>query len=88
MIMKYYELDKEEKELLAAFEAGEFKRVENAKSEIKRYRSYAAASLTRAKNINIRLSERDLQKLKAKAAEKGLPYQTLVASILHQYNEQ
>jgi len=86
--MKYYELDKEEKELLAAFEGGEFRRVGNAKAEIKRYRSYAAASLTRAKNINIRLSERDLQKLKAKAAEKGLPYQTLVASILHQYNEQ
>lgn len=86
--MKYYELDKEEKELLATFEGGKLKRVANAKAEIQRYRSYATASLSRARNINIRLSERDLQKLKTKAAEKGLPYQTLVASILHQYNEQ
>ena len=86
--MKYYKLDKEEKELLEAIERSGFKSVPNVKREIQRYRSYAAASLTRAKNINIRLSERDLQKLKAKAAEKGLPYQTLVASILHQYNEQ
>jgi len=86
--MKYYELDKEEKELLDAIERGGFKSVPNVKKEIVRYRSYATASLSRAKNINIRLSERDLQKLKVKAAEKGLPYQTLVASILHQYNEQ
>lgn len=86
--MKYYELDKEEKDLLDAIERGGFKSVPNVKKEVKRYRSYASASLARAKNINIRLSERDLQKLKAKAAEKGLPYQTLVASILHQYNEQ
>lgn len=85
--MKYYELDKEEKDLLDAIERGGFKSVPNVKKEVKRYCSYASASLARAKNINIRLSERDLQKLKAKAAEKGLPYQTLVASILHQYNE-
>lgn len=84
--MKYYELDKEEKELLAAFEDGKLKRAANARAEMQRYRSYASASLARTKNINIRLSERDLQKLKAKAAEKGLPYQTLVASVLHQYN--
>ncbi len=86
--MKYYELDKEEKELLDAIEQRGFKSVPNVKKEIARYRSYATASLSRAKNINIRLSERDLQKLKVKAAEKGLPYQTLAASILHQYNEQ
>lgn len=86
--MKHYELDKDEQKLLDAVAKGGFKSVPNVKKEIERYRSYAAASLARSKNINIRLSERDLQKLKAKAAEKGLPYQTLVASILHQYNEQ
>ncbi|MBI2476384.1 MAG: hypothetical protein HYV67_04035 [Candidatus Taylorbacteria bacterium] len=86
--MKYYELDKEEKELLETIERGSFKSVPNVKKEMERYRSYARGSSNRSKNINIRLAERDLHKLKVKAAEKGLPYQTLVASILHQYNEQ
>lgn len=71
--MKYYKLDKEEKEILEAIERDGFKSVPNVKKEIARYRSYATASLARSKNINIRLSERDLQKLKTKAAEKGLP---------------
>ena len=83
--MKYYELDKEEQELLDAIEAGEFKPISNAKAAIRKLRAAAAAHLSRTKNINIRLSERTLHKLKVKAAEKGLPYQTLVASLLHQY---
>ncbi|KKW10733.1 MAG: hypothetical protein UY50_C0027G0027 [Parcubacteria group bacterium GW2011_GWA2_49_9] len=83
--MKYYELDKEEQELLDAIEASDFKPVPNVKQEIARYVSYARADSKRTKNINIRLSERTLHKLKVKAAEKGLPYQTLVASLLHQY---
>ena len=86
--MKYYTLDKEEQEISDAFDKGEFKSVKNAAAEIKRLRAAARATLARSKNINIRLSERDLQKLKAKAAAKGLPYQTLVASVLHQYTEQ
>ncbi|TSC58960.1 MAG: hypothetical protein Greene041679_3 [Parcubacteria group bacterium Greene0416_79] len=86
--MKYYELDKEERKLLEAIERSGFKSVPNVKKERERYRSYARASSARSKNINIRLAERDLYKLKVKAAEKGLPYQTLVASILHQYNAQ
>ena len=83
--MKLYELDKEEQELLDAIEASDFKPVPNMKREIARYRSYALADSRRNKNINIRLSERTLHKLKVKAAEKGLPYQTLIASLLHQY---
>ncbi|OHA16149.1 MAG: hypothetical protein A3H57_00695 [Candidatus Taylorbacteria bacterium RIFCSPLOWO2_02_FULL_43_11] len=85
--MRYYELDKEEKEILDAVERDDFKSIPGVKKEIERLRSFARASLNREKNINIRLSERDLQKLKAKAAEKGIPYQTLVASVLHQYTD-
>jgi len=85
LIMKYYELDKEEQELLDAIEKGDFKAIPNVKAEIKRFRIAATAQLKRTKDINIRLSERTLHKLKVKAAEKGLPYQTLVASVLHQY---
>ncbi len=83
--MKYYELEQEEQDLLEAIERGEYTRVPNAKKEIARYRSYFAESLNRNRNINIRLSERDLHKLKAKAQEEGLPYQTLIASLLHKY---
>ena len=83
--MKYYDLDKNEEKILASFDKDEFSTIKDKRKETDRYRSYTKTSLNREKNINIRLSERDLQKIKAKAAEKGIPYQTLVASILHQY---
>lgn len=85
--MKYYELDTTEKKVLKDFEQGALVRVKNKRGALARYRGYARASLNRERNINIRLSERDLQKIKAKAAEQGLPYQTLVASLLHQYTK-
>lgn len=86
MKLKYYELDKEEQELLDSVERGEWKSVPNLKKEMARLRAAARVTLARNKNINIRLSELDLIKLKGKAAEQGLPYQTLVASIIHQFN--
>lgn len=82
--MKYFELDKKEEKLLKDFESGKLKRVRNAKKEASRYRQYAKQSLSKARNINIRISARDLQKIKALAAKKGLPYQTLISSLLHQ----
>ena len=85
-MMKYYELDKEEEEILKAYEKGEFKSVKNLEKEKKRYQQIAQATLNKTRNINIRLSERDLQKIKVKAMERGLPYQTLVASVVHQYS--
>lgn len=83
--MKYYELDKEEQELIESFERGDFVSVPKNARIRKELKLAATTTLHRTKNINIRISERDLQKLKAKAVEKGLPYQTLVSSILHQY---
>lgn len=84
--MKYLKLDKEEEEIEKALEQGKFKSVPNVKSEIARYQAYAKAALDKNKNINIRISEGDLLKLKTKASEKGIPYQTLMASVLHQYS--
>jgi predicted DNA binding CopG/RHH family protein len=83
--MQYYELDKEEERILASFENDEWVSVPNEKKKIAELQAAARNTLGRSKNINIRLSERDLMKIKAKASEKGIPYQTLVASILHQY---
>jgi len=83
--MKKNKLNKEEKELLKEFESEKFKRVRGVEKEKERYRKYAKQTLSKSKSINIRISERDLQKLKSLAAEKGLPYQTLISSLLHQY---
>ena len=81
--MKYYELDKEEKELLEEFEKGEWTPVKNQAKAKKEAMEAARNTLNKPRNINIRLTERDLLKLKAKAIAEGIPYQTLVSSILH-----
>jgi len=83
--MKYFELDKKEDEILQDFEKGVFKRVENYKKEGFKYKNYAKATLNKTKNINIRLSEKDLQKIKTKAVEEGIPYQTFLSSLIHKY---
>lgn len=84
--MKYYELDKNERKLLRDFEKDAFRSVKSVKSEQARYKQYARHTLNKARNINIRLSDRDLQKIKALAAQKGLPYQTFISSLIHQYS--
>lgn len=85
--MKYFELDKSEEKLLKDFEAGDFASIKNTKKEISKYKEYAQSTLGKTRNINIRLSNRDLQKIKSLAVEKGLPYQTLISSLLHQYTK-
>jgi len=85
----YYELDeveeKELKEIEDAFESGEIKGLSEAElaKERKRLQQIARNTMNKTRNINIRLTEKDLYKLKAKAVEEGIPYQTLAASILH-----
>lgn len=84
--MKKNSLQSVEKEILQDFESGKLKPVENIQKEKERHQAYAAYTLRKSKSINIRLPERDLQRLKSIAAEKGLPYQTLISSLLHQYS--
>ncbi len=83
--MKKVILDQEEKNILAAYGKGEFKSVENKHAEMARLRRYAVNTMQKNKRINIRLSERDLFGIQTKATEEGLPYQTLISSILHKY---
>ncbi len=80
-----YGLDPEEEGILRDIEAGKYKTVSNIREEIKKAREYAKNTLNKRKNINIRLSERDIYRLKVKALEHGLPYQTLAATILHNF---
>ena len=82
--MKYYELDQDEQKILEAVENGEFTSNTTTKETVADTIKIAKNSLNKTTNINIRLSEKDMYKLKAKAAKQGLPYQTLVSSILHQ----
>jgi predicted DNA binding CopG/RHH family protein len=78
-------LDKEEKELLESYENGEWVAVEDFEKEKTKYQQIAKNTALKNRRINIRLSEKDLSNLKAKSLEEGIPYQTLVASIIHKY---
>ncbi len=82
---KNLKLDPEERDLLRSIEAGEWKPVKNLAKEKKRIQAIAKYTLEKTRNINIRLSQRDVLQLKAKAIEEGIPYQTLAASLLHKY---
>lgn len=78
-------LTKEEKKILESVEKGEWKRIPNFKKESKRFQEAARATLRKDKRVNIRMTERDLVRLQKKAIEEGLPYQTLISSVLHKY---
>lgn len=78
-------LSDEEKEILEAFEKGELVHSKDADNIKKELAIAAKNTLNKTKNINIRLSEKDIQKAKAKAAKDGIPYQTLLSSIIHRF---
>ena len=78
-------VDKEEKELLDSIERGEWQSVPDLERDVGRYRDYAAATFRKDRRVNIRISERDLVNLHKRAIEEGIPYQTLMASVLHKY---
>ena len=82
---KKLNLDAEERELLSSFENNEWKTVKNVEKEKKRAREAAVKTLTKDVRINIRLSSVDILHIKQKAAYEGIPYQTLIASVLHKY---
>ena len=77
--------DSEEKEILEAFESGNLKKSKNAKKQIEQHKVVAENTFKKDARINIRLSSRDLRSLQAKALMEGMPYQTLVSSVLHKY---
>ena len=83
--MKNFKLDAEEKEILDAYERGALKRVKDFSKESKLIRQAASNTLRKDRRVNIRIANRDLEGLRAKAAEEGIPYQTLMASILHKF---
>ena len=77
--------DPEEKEILEAFNAGKLRRIQGVDQELGRHKVIAEATFKKDTRINIRLSSKDLRALKARALKEGIPYQTLVSSVLHKF---
>ena len=78
-------LDAFEKGILAAYEKGELKSKSPSKAELAKFKAAATATFLKEKRINIRLSAPDLMDIQARALEEGMPYQTLIASVLHKF---
>lgn len=80
-------LDPEEKELLEAYESGKMAPQEPSKEFLSRLSKAAGNTFKKDKRINIRLSSHDLSGIQRKALQKGIPYQALIAGLIHQYVE-
>lgn len=78
-------LDAFEKDLLAAYEKGELKSTSPSKAKLAKFKAAATATFLKEKRINIRISSPDLMDIQARALEEGMPYQTLIASVLHKF---
>jgi len=77
-------IDDYELEVLSAYEKGKLKSVAT-KGELARLKEAARATAIKDRRVNIRLSSGDLSDIQVKALEEGVPYQTLIASVLHKY---
>ena len=83
--MKKILFDEEEKDILESYERGEWRSIKNPKAEMKKLREYARNTLQKDKRINIRMSSKDLDQVQVIAAQEGIPYQTMISSIIHKY---
>ena len=79
------ELNIEEREILEQFERGELRRASGAELERERARQAARNTFNKTRRVNLRVTERDFNLAHARAREEGIPYQTLLSSIIHRY---
>ena len=78
-------IDQEEKELMESIEHDEWLPVENLNQEKEKAMAAARNTLKKDKRINLRLTQKDYHQIQIKAIEEGIPYQTLIAGIIHKY---
>ena len=78
-------LDREEIEILEQYERGEFRSVPNMEQAIQWAREAARNTFKKTKRVNLRVTERDFNLAHARAREEGIPYQTLLSSVIHKY---
>ncbi|HDM77211.1 MAG TPA: antitoxin [Deltaproteobacteria bacterium] len=83
--MKMKNLDKEEREIMESVERGEWIATKDQDKDAEKLVSAAKTTLVKDMRMNIRISRRDLNALKIRAMQEGIPYQTLVSSIIHKY---
>lgn len=83
--MKKKNVNNEEKDILDSFEQDQWRPAKNRKGEIKKLQQYARNTLQKDKRINIRMSSKDLDRVRVIATQQGIPYQTLISSIIHKY---
>jgi predicted DNA binding CopG/RHH family protein len=81
-------IDQEEKDLMESIERNEWQPVKNFDRERKKAIAAARNILKKDKRINLRLSQKDYHQIQVKAIEEGIPYQTLISSIVHKYLEE
>lgn len=78
-------LDAEEKDIVDSVDRGEWRSSGATKRDKGRYVRYAKATFRKDRRLNIRISSKDLEAIQKRALEEGLPYQTLISSLLHKY---
>ena len=78
-------LDAFEKDIFDAYEKGELKSTSPSKVKLAKFKAAATATFIKEKRVNIRLSTPDLMDIQTRALEEGMPYQTLIASVLHKF---
>lgn len=86
MANRKLKLDAEEQEIVNTYERGEWQSVAT-QEEVHRYQAQAAVTLTQQGQVSISLSPEDLEAIQKKASEEGIPYQRLIANIVHQFIE-
>ena len=84
-VQAFEPIDEEERELMESIENDEWRSVKNFKKDKENAESAARNTLKKDKRINLRLTQKDYHKIQVKAVEEGIPYQTLISSIIHKY---
>ncbi len=83
--MVNYNFDEEELDILERFERGELRTSQSSEREVQIAQQAARNTLNKTKRVNLRVTERDFNLAHARAAEEGMPYQTLLSSVIHKY---
>ena len=78
-------LSTEDKDILESVDSGDWRSIRDKEKESERYQLYARETFRKDRRVNIRLAGRDLEAIQKRAMNQGIPYQNLIASILHKY---
>ena len=78
-------MNAEEREILEKFERGDLTGIPDAEEEMETARQAARSTFNKSRRVNLRVTERDFNRAHARAREEGIPYQTLLSSVIHKY---